>query len=220
MTPRRALIVIDAQEEYFHGLLPIQYPDREASITRIGAAMDAAERADIPVVIVQHELDAASPVFAGASETARNHPVVAEHEGRAAKRVSKQYASVFAETQLAEWLRARDIDTVTFAGYMTNNCVLGSAADAEPLGFSVEVLSDATGAIDLANDAGCVPARQVHETLMALLHSNWAAVTDTAAWVAAVQADEPLEKSDLVTSAAQGRASFQRQPVDRNRRAR
>jgi hypothetical protein len=79
-------------------------------------------------------------------------------------------------------LREQGIDTITLSGYMTNNCVIASAASAEPLGFTVEVLRDATGAIDLANDAGTASARQVHETLMALLHSNWAAVTDTAAW--------------------------------------
>ncbi|MEQ7737199.1 hypothetical protein, partial [Escherichia coli] len=72
---------------------------------------------------------------------------------------------------------------------------------------AVEVLSDATGAIDLANEAGRAPARQVHETLMALLHSNWAAVTDTSTWTAALQNGEAVAKSDLVTSAAQGRTS-------------
>ena len=88
---------------------------------------------------------------------------------------------------------------------MTNNCILSSAVDAEPRGFAVEVLSDATGAIDLANEAGRASAQQVHETLMVLLHSNWAAVVDTNTWIAALQATEPLDKSNLVTSAAQGR---------------
>lgn len=101
----------------------------------------------------------------------------------------------------------RDVHAVTLVGYMTNNCVLASAADAEPLGFAVEVLSDATGAIDLANDVGRAPAQQVHETLMALLHSNWAAVADTTAWTTALQAGDPLDKSDLVTSADRGRAT-------------
>jgi hypothetical protein len=78
---------------------------------------------------------------------------------------------------------------------------------AEPLGFAVDVLSDATGAIDLANDAGIAPARQVHETLMALLHSNWAAVTDTATWTTALHTRQTLAKSDLITSAAHGRST-------------
>ena len=205
--PHRALIVIDAQQEYFDGLLPIQYPPREESIARVRTAIEAAERAEIPVVIVQHELPADSPIFATGSATAANHPGVAAHEARAARRFGKQYSSVFAGTGLADWLREQDVDTVTLVGYMTNNCVLASAADAEPLGFAVEVLSDATGAIDLANDVGRAPAQQVHQTLMALLHSNWAAVADTTAWTTALQAGDPLDKSDLVTSADRGRAT-------------
>lgn len=203
--PRRALIVIDAQQEYFDGLLPIQYPDRTESIARIRAAIEAAEHSDVPVVLVRHELPAEAPVFASGSATWRNHPEVAAHEQRASKRISKQFSSIFAGTDLESWLREQGVDTITLVGYMTNNCVLASAAAAEPLGLAVEVLSDGTGAIDLTNDAGSSPARQVHETLMALLHSNWAAVADTDTWTAALETGEMLSKSDLVTSAAQGR---------------
>ena len=203
--PRRALIVIDVQQEYFDGLLPIQYPAREESVARICQAIDAAALADAPIVLVQHELPAGAPVFASGSATFQHHPGVAAHEGKAAKRIGKQFGSVFAGTDLAAWLRDRDIDTITLVGYMTNNCVLSSAVEAEPHGFAVEVLSDATGAIDLANEAGRVSARQVHETLMAILHSNWAAVADTDTWAAALQAGKPLDKSNLVVSAAQGR---------------
>lgn len=205
--PRRALIVIDAQQEYFDGLLPIQHPVREDSMAGIGAAIDAARQTDTPVVLVQHELPAGAPVFASGSSTWQNHPTVAAHESSATKRISKQFSSIFADTDLEAWLREQDIDTITLVGYMTNNCVIASAAAAEPLGFSVEVLSDATGAIDLANDAGTAPARQVHETLMALLHSNWAAVTDTATWAAALRTGAAPTKSDLVTSAAHGRSN-------------
>ncbi len=205
--PRRALIVIDAQQEYFDGLLPIQFPSREDSMAGIRAVIDAAQQTDTPVVLVQHELPAGAPVFASGSSTWQNHPTVAAYEGSATKRISKQFSSIFADTDLEAWLREQDIDTITLVGYMTNNCVIASAAAAEPLGFTVEVLSDATGAIDLANEAGTAPARQVHETLMALLHSNWAAVTDTATWAAALSTSATLTKSDLVTSATQGRST-------------
>ena len=48
------------------------------------------------------------------------------------------------------------------------------------------MLSDATGAIHLANEAGPVSAEALHETLMVLLHSNFAAVATTDAWAEAV----------------------------------
>lgn len=63
----------------------------------------------------------------------------------ASKRISKHFASVFEGTGLLEWLRGENVETITLTGYMTNNCVLASAASAEPFGLTVEVLSDATG---------------------------------------------------------------------------
>ncbi len=51
-------------------------------------------------------------------------------------------------------------------------------------------------------------ADQLHETLLVLLHSTFAAVATTDAWTAAVIAGESLPKSDLGTSAMQGRAAF------------
>ncbi len=51
--PRRALIVVDVQNEYVAGGLRIEYPPVEASLRNIGSAMDAAAAAGIPVIVVQ-----------------------------------------------------------------------------------------------------------------------------------------------------------------------
>lgn len=203
--PNRALIVIDAQQQYFDGMLAVEHPPRDESIVKIAQAFDAATANGIPVVIVQHELPAGAPVFAVGSEEHELHPEVERRADRAAKRVSKVVASVFEGTGLTDWLRAEDIDTVTLTGYMTNNCVVGSAVGAEPLGLTVEVLSDATGAIPLSNDAGSASAQTVHETLMTLLDSNWAAVTTTEQWIDAVEAGDTLSRGNLAESAIAGR---------------
>ena len=204
-TPRRALIVIDAQQEYFEGLLPIQYPARDESLAHIAEAMDAAEQAGVPAVVVQHQAPAGFPVFAPESSTFELHPEIAKRADNAARHFTKSFASIFAGTGLEEWLREREIDTITIVGCMTNNCVIGSTAGAEPLGFTVEVLSDATGAIDIVNSAGSAPAKQVHETIMAVLNSNWAAVATTSAWTEAVKSENALAGDNLIESAARGR---------------
>ena len=54
-TTNRALIVIDVQQEYFDGPLEIQYPPRDESRAQILRAIDVADEAGIPVVIVQHD---------------------------------------------------------------------------------------------------------------------------------------------------------------------
>ncbi|MFC3688818.1 isochorismatase family protein [Aquipuribacter hungaricus] len=206
--PRRALVVVDVQQEYFSGVLQVQAPPREETLAQVLAALDVATEHDLPVVVVQHELPEGAPVFAVGSESWSLHPEVERRLRPSWKRASKDKGSVFAGTDVAAWLAGQGVDTVTIVGYMTNNCDIATAVGAEDLGLAAEVLSDATGAIHLANEAGEVSAEQLHATLLVLLHSSFAAVATTAAWTEAVLAGRTLPRSDLGTSATQGRAVF------------
>lgn len=206
--PRRALIVVDVQQEYFTGTLQIQAPARDTTLANIVAALEVAQQHELPVVVVQHEEPQGAPVFAVGSESWSLHPEIEQRLSPSWKRVSKDKGSVFAGTDVAQWLAEHDVDTITIVGYMTNNCDIATAVGAEELGLAAEVLSDATGAIHLANEAGKVSADQLHQTLLVLLHSNFAAVAPTQAWAAAVATGEALPKSDLGTSAVQGLAAF------------
>ena len=205
---RRALIVVDVQNEYFDGILQIQHPPREATLANITRAMDVAVELDLPVVVMQHELPEGAPVFAVNSPSWSLHPEVERRMRPEFKRASKVYGSAFTGAGVAEWLEEKQVDTITIVGYMTNNCDIATAADAETRGIAAEVLSDASGAIHLSNEAGSVSAEQLHQTLMVLLNSNFAAVADTASWVEAARAGTELPKGDLGTSAVQGRAQF------------
>ena len=207
---RRALVIIDVQNDYFAegGPLAIQYPDRNESLANITRAIDVAEAQDMPVAVVQHQYPAGAPVFAEGSEGWKLHPEIASRHKDSWKHLVKGYASVFAGTDFEAWLRENDIEAITLVGYMSNNCDLATAAAAEPLGFAVEVLSDASGAVHLANEAGQVGAQQLHETLMVLLNSNFAAVASTDDWAHAVKSGTALPKGDLGTSAVQGHAAF------------
>ena len=51
-TTKRALVVIDVQNEYVTGGLLIEYPPVQDSLRRIGLAMEAAHQAGIPVIVV------------------------------------------------------------------------------------------------------------------------------------------------------------------------
>ena len=197
--PRRALIVIDVQNEYFEGPLTIGHPPVQEALADILIAMDAADAAGVPVAIVRHEAPVGSPIFAAGSERARVHPEVEAHAGAA--RFVKNRASVFTGEGMVAWLTSQGVDTVTLVGFMSNNCVLATAADAETRGVAVEVLREATGAIPLSNAAGSFPAEQVHGVLMALLHSNWARVASTQDWVRAVGEGRALPGGNLIESA-------------------
>ena len=205
--PRRALVVVDVQQEYFDGPLQIQYPPREESLANIVSAIGVADSRGIPVVVVQHHMPEGAPVFVEGTPGWELHPEVESVADGSRKRIHKQYGSVFAGTDLAQWLRDNNIDTITLVGFMTNNCDLASAVEAEGLGFAAEILSDASGAIHLANEAGKVSAENLHNTLMVLLQSNFAAVATTAEWTDAAAADAVLPKSNLVVSAIEGSAA-------------
>jgi nicotinamidase-related amidase len=205
-SPRRALVVIDVQQQYSSGPLEIRYPPHAESLPRIAAALDAANQAQLPVAVLQHTSGEGAPVFDPTTPEWQLLPEVEQRVQPGSFHAEKRYGTVFAGTGLLDWLRERDVDTLSLVGYMTNNCVLASAAEAETHGLSVEVLSDATGAIDISNEAGSVDARTVHTTLLALLHSNWAAVADTDQWTRAVTAGTALSGSNLVVSATQGAA--------------
>ena len=203
-TPRRALVLVDVQQEYFDGPLEVQHPPRADSLARITDAIDAAHAAGIPVVAVQHVAGEGAPVFDPTTPRYALHPEVEARRTADWISVTKRFGTVFAGTDLVERLRQDGVDTVTFVGYMTNNCILASAAEAETHELAAEVLSDATGAIHLTNAAGSASAETVHTTLMTILHSNLAAVATVEAWTAALTDGTALDKDDLVSSATHG----------------
>lgn len=199
---RRALVVVDVQQEYFHGPLTIKYPAPEEVLETIIDTIEAAKAAGIPVALIQHESPTGAAVFASGSASQRLHPGLEALDEL--PRFVKNKASIFTSDKFSQWLAENQIDTVTLVGFMVNNCLLASAAAAETQAVSIEVLSDASGTINLGNQAGTVTARQLHETLMVLLHSNWATVTDTETWKHAVRDSSPLGRSNLITSANAG----------------
>src|SRR5699024_12369718 len=75
--PRRALVVIDVQNEYVTGDLQIEYPPADDSLHNIGKAMDAACDAGIPVIVVQQMSPQDAPLFAEGSDGWQLHEVVA-----------------------------------------------------------------------------------------------------------------------------------------------
>ena len=200
--PRRALVLVDVQNEYAHLPLRIRHPRLSDCLERIERALDAAEHAGLPVACVQHAGPPGGAIFNPGGKGFELYPAIERRRTPQWKRVVKRRGSVYAGTDLAAWLHEQDVDTVTLVGFMANNCILASAAWGETIGgLTTEVLSDAVGAINLRNCAGRADARTVHTALMALLHSNWAAVATTDDWCRALGRDEPLPRSNLVASA-------------------
>lgn len=203
---KRALIVIDVQNEYDSGALPIEFPSLSVSLPNIGRAMDAASHAGVPIVVVQHATPPGAPVFAEGSRGWELHEVVASRRLTIDHLVTKAFPSAFVGTDLEGWLRANGIDTVTVAGYLTNNCDQSTVINAAHLGFSAEFLADASGAVSLANESGHLTAEQIHNAFLVVLQSNFAAVLTTDDWLRALSGVEDPVRSNLLVSHAAAQA--------------
>lgn len=202
--PRRALVVIDVQNEYFAGGgLPIEYPPVAQSLPNITRAMDAAQAAGVPVVVVRHHAPKGAPLFQADQPTGELHPEIARRPR--AHLVTKSFPSVFTGTDFAEWIARNEVDTLSIAGYMTHNCDASTAFEAMHRGLAAEFLVDATGALPYANAAGYASAEEIHRVFSVVLHSNFAAATSTDAWIAAVREGQPIAKDNVLMSNRRGR---------------
>ncbi|HXA46547.1 MAG TPA: cysteine hydrolase family protein [Burkholderiaceae bacterium] len=195
---KRALIVIDVQNEYVSGKLRIEYPPVQESLANIGMAMDTAYAAKIPIVVVQHDESESAPIFAKGSTSWELHPVVAKRPRT--RLINKSMTSVFAETDFAQWLANNEIDTLTIVGYMTHNCNAAAIYHAKHAGFAVELLADATGALSYHNDAGSATAEEIQRVFNVVFHSNFAAVQKTADWIAAVNNGVATQRGGILAS--------------------
>ncbi len=194
-SPRRALIVIDVQNDYVGGNLPIEFPPVELSLANIGKAMDAARAAAVPVVAVQNVNPETAPFMARGTRGAELHETVASRGWD--HYLLKSLPSAFTNTGLEEWLRERQIDTVTIVGYMTHNCDFSTIVHALHAGFAVEFLSDASGSVPYANRAGAASAEEIHRIFTVVMQSRFAAVMTTDEWLAILQAGGEPERDTI-----------------------
>lgn len=114
MSIRRALIVIDVQNEYETGNMLIEYPDIRLSLANVGRAMDAAREAGVPVIVVQQVAPAGAPLFAQGSHGWELHEMVRSRTWD--HYLEKKLPNAYTGTDLADWLSEHGIDTLSVVG--------------------------------------------------------------------------------------------------------
>jgi nicotinamidase-related amidase len=196
--PRRALIVIDVQNEYVTGGLQIQYPPVNTSLRHIARAMDGARAAGIPVIVIQQTSPADAPLFAIGTPGWELHETVAKRPHDHYQR--KPLPSAFAGTDLADWLAEHQIDTLTVVGYMTHNCDDTTVKHAFDRGLQVEFLHDASGTVPYANRAGFASAEEIHRVYSVVQQSRFAAVLSTDEWLECVATGSVPERDTIHAS--------------------
>lgn len=170
VTDATALIVIDAQQEYFAPMGKVVLPDGPAAVQRIGRTLAWARAQGVPVIHVVHESRKPNaPIFAPGSPALEIHPAARPAAGEPV--ITKHLPGSFTGTPLEETLRVLGIQRVILTGFMTQMCVDTTAREAAHRGFQVTVLADATAAMAVKGPGGeLIPADQVHRTHLGSLN--------------------------------------------------
>jgi nicotinamidase-related amidase len=183
-TPKRVLLVIDVQMDYFSGPMTVTYP--QDSFQRILQAVEAAHAARVPVVMIQHAASRPTlKLFVKGTEGWQIHPELVRRGWD--HLIEKTFAGSFTGTGLDEWLRAHGIGTVAICGYMTQMCCDTTARQAQHLGYAVEFLGDATGTLDFSNDAGSVKAEELYRAVLVTQNWGFSRVMTVEQWAARLE---------------------------------
>jgi ureidoacrylate peracid hydrolase len=144
----QALIIIDCQVDFAApdgamAKLGFDVSTALPAVEKAGTLAQAARAAGVPVIFARF-VSAAGICVEGTrgAEFVGPEPRLGEHV------VTKTLFSAFTRTGLADYLRARSIDTVVLAGLTTECCVGSSAWAAFEEGFKVVVVADACAAYE------------------------------------------------------------------------
>jgi nicotinamidase-related amidase len=153
MTGQSALIVIDVQDAVVETAW-----DRDGVVSRIAALVDRARVEGVPVVYVQHEIPARSPMARGADGW-RIDDRIAPRQGEWI--ISRQYPDAFASTPLADTLDAMDVTHLVIAGAGTDCCVQATVYRAIAEGWHVTLASDCHTTSDREWEGGGATGEQI-----------------------------------------------------------
>lgn len=171
------VVMIDCQNEYVDGLLPLV--GIEVALEQCAALLAKARAAAAPVVHVVHEgkaggafdLDGhggqiAAPASAADSETI----------------VRKPLPNAFAQTSLHDVLQETGRKELILAGFQTHMCISSTARAALDLGYRTTVVADAVATRDLPRpEGGVIEARDLHNASLAALADRFAIVARSVA---------------------------------------
>src|SRR3954462_12564969 len=175
--PKRALVLIDVQNDYFPGgKWPLS--GIESAAANAARVLAAARAAGDLVVHVRHEFPTAdAPFFAPGSEGAKIHPKVRGRDGE--PEVLKHHVNSFRETDLKAILDQHGVEEVVICGAMSHMCVDAGVRAAGDLGYKCIVVHDACATRDQEFAGKVVPAADVHAAFMAALQFGYAKLFST-----------------------------------------
>jgi nicotinamidase-related amidase len=174
---KRALILIDIQNDYFPGG-GYTLSNVEAAADNAGRLLAAARAAGDLVVHIRHEsLASNAATFAPDTVGSEIHATVKPLDGEVV--VTKHHVNAFRETKLKEILDSNSVREVVICGAMSHMCVDAATRAANDFGYTCTVVHDACATRDQEFNGVQVPAAQVHAAFMAAFGFAYASLVAT-----------------------------------------
>ncbi len=180
--PKRALLVVDIQNDYFPGGL-WEVSGMDAAADNAARLLQAVRASGDLVVHVRHEFTTNdAPFFKPDSVGAQIHSKVQNLKSEHV--VVKRYANSYRETDLKEVLDRNGIGQVVICGAMSQNCIDAITRASNDFGYDCIVIQDACAAPALEFNGTHVPAKHVHAAFMAALGFAYAKMLSTDEYLA------------------------------------
>ncbi len=164
---KKALIIIDMQNDYFAGG-KMALVDVDEAMEKTMELIEDAQVKKHEIFFIQHiSTREGATFFLPNSEGVKLHMRFDVSIGTV---IQKHYPNSFRETTLKEKLQEKKIKDLVICGAMSHMCVDTTVRVAFDLGYNVELISDACATKDLTYQGEVIEAKDVHNAFMASLN--------------------------------------------------
>ena len=173
---KKALIVIDMQNDYFVGG-KMELNNIDIALNNTLKLIDYANKNNFPIYFIKHISNRADATF-----FLPNNSGVKLHKSlntNLGKVIIKHYPNSFKDTNLNTELKDFKIDNLIICGAMNHMCVDSTVRAGLDLGYKIELIHDACATKDLEFNTKIIKAEDVHSAFMSALDGTFCKVKTT-----------------------------------------
>lgn len=178
---KKALLIIDVQNDYFEGGKSALYKPLEA-LSNVEKVLSHFRKENLPIIHVQHiNTRAGATFFLPDTDGVLIHknltPIAGEHL------VIKHAPNSFLGTNLLEILKENKIEELIICGMMSHMCIDTTTRVCMDYGIKVTLLEDACATKNLIFNEKTILAETVHDVFMASLNGIFAKIIKTSEFI-------------------------------------